>query len=91
MTEAELRIIESLFLMTSHATRPADLPDWLLALLEDDHSEELTHELITAATLISIRRQRPGISFGAAPALGGLRAFATMVLSLLDLLRPLCV
>jgi hypothetical protein len=64
MTEAELRIIE--FLMTSHATRPADLPDWLLALLEDDHSEEFTHELITAATLIYIRRQRPGISFGTA-------------------------
>jgi hypothetical protein len=67
MTEAERRIIE--FLMTSHATRPADLPDWLLALLEDDHSEELTHELITAATLIYIRRQRPGIRFGAARAL----------------------
>jgi hypothetical protein len=33
MTEAELRIIE--FLMSSHATRPADLPDWLLALLEE--------------------------------------------------------
>jgi hypothetical protein len=67
MTEAELRIID--FLMTSHATRPADLPDWLLALLEDDRSEEFTHELITAATLIYIRRQRPGISFGTARAL----------------------
>ena len=67
MTKAELRIIE--FLMTSHATRPADLPDWLLALLEDDHSEAFTHELITAATLIYIRRQRPGISFGTARAL----------------------
>ena len=32
MTEGELRIIE--FLMTSDATRPADLPDWLLVLLE---------------------------------------------------------
>ena len=31
MTKAELRIIE--FLMTSDATGPADLPDWLLALL----------------------------------------------------------
>jgi hypothetical protein len=28
MTDAELRIIE--FLITSDATRPADLPDWLL-------------------------------------------------------------
>jgi hypothetical protein len=27
MTDTELRIIE--FLMTSNATRPADLPDWL--------------------------------------------------------------
>ena len=45
MTDAELRIIE--FLMTSDATRPADLPDWLLALLEGDRQEELSHELIT--------------------------------------------
>jgi hypothetical protein len=67
MTEAELRIIA--FLMTSHATRPADLPDWLLATLEGDGSEELSHELITAATLIYIRRERPGIRFGAARAL----------------------
>ena len=67
MTDAELRIIE--FLMTSDATRPADLPDWLLALLEDDHSEELRHELITAATLIYLRRQHPGIRFGTARAL----------------------
>jgi hypothetical protein len=55
--------------MTSDATRPADLPDWLLALLEGDGSEELSHELITAASLIYIRRQRPGISFAAARAL----------------------
>ena len=67
MTDAELRIIT--FLMTSDATRPADLPDWLLALLEGDGSEELSHELITAASLIYIRRERPGISFGAARAL----------------------
>ena len=64
MTEAELRIIE--FLLTSGATRPADLPDWLLALLEGDGSEELSHELITAASLIYVRRQRPGIRFAAA-------------------------
>ena len=67
MTNAELRIIE--FLMTSDATRPADLPDWLLALLEDDRQEEPSHELITAAALIYVRRQRPGISFDAARAL----------------------
>ncbi len=34
MTDAELRIIE--FLMTSDATRPAHLPDWLLDLLGGD-------------------------------------------------------
>ena len=61
MTDAELRIIT--FLMTSDATRPADLPDWLLALLESDGSEELSHELITAASLLYVRRERPGISF----------------------------
>ena len=64
MTDAELRIIE--FLMTSDATRPADLPDWLLALLEDDRPEELSHELITAASLMYVRRQRPGISLDTA-------------------------
>ena len=37
MTEAERRIIE--FLMASGATRPADLPDWLLSLLEGDRRE----------------------------------------------------
>jgi hypothetical protein len=67
MTDAELRIIE--FLMTSDATRPADLPDWLLELLEDDHHEELSHELITTASLMYIRRLNPGISFDAARAL----------------------
>ena len=67
MTDAELRIIA--FLLSSDATRPADLPDWLLALLESDGSEELSHELITAASLIYTRRERPGISFGAARAL----------------------
>jgi len=67
MSDAELRIIE--FLMTSGATRPADLPDWLLALLEDDHHEELSHELITTASLMYVRRLNPGISFDAARAL----------------------
>jgi hypothetical protein len=67
MSDAELRIIE--FLMTSDATQPADLPDWLLALLECDLQEELSHELITAASLMYVRRLRPGINFDAARAL----------------------
>ncbi len=67
MTDAELQIIE--FLMTSNATRPADLPDWLLALIEGDSSEELNHELITTASLMYIRRLRPGISVDDARAL----------------------
>jgi hypothetical protein len=67
MTDAELRIIE--FLMTSDATRPADLPGWLLDLLEDDHHEELSHELITTASLMYVRRLHPGISFDAVRAL----------------------
>ena len=64
MTDTELRIIE--FLMTSDATRPADLPDWLLALLEGDRDEELSHELITTASLMYVRRLHPGISFDTA-------------------------
>ena len=67
MTHAELRIIE--FLMTSHATRPADLPDWLLALLDADADGEPSHELITAASLMYVRRLHPGIRFAAARAL----------------------
>ncbi len=67
MTDAELRIIE--FLMTSDATRPADLPDWLLALIEGDSPDELSHELITTASLMYIRRLRPGISVDDARAL----------------------
>ena len=67
MTDAELRIIE--FLMTSAATRPADLPDWLLALFEGESQKELSHELITAASLMYVRRLHPGIGFGAARAL----------------------
>src|SRR5436305_3989248 len=67
MTDAELRIIE--FLMTSDATRPADLPDWLLALLEGECQEELSHELITTVSLMYVRRLNPGIRFGAARAL----------------------
>jgi hypothetical protein len=67
MTDAELRIIE--FLMTSNATRPADLPDWLLALLEADADGEPSHELITTASLMYIRRLHPGIRFAAARAL----------------------
>lgn len=67
MTDAELRIIA--FLMTSDATAPADLPDWLLALLDGDREDELSHELITAAALLYARRLRPGIGFDAARAL----------------------
>src|SRR4051812_24646550 len=81
MTEAELRIIA--FLMTSDATRPADLPDWLLALLEGDRQEELSHELITTASLMYIRRLHPGISFDAARAL--LAEYATDPAGLTDL------
>jgi hypothetical protein len=67
MTDAELRIIE--FLITSEATRPADLPDWMLALLEGDCPEEFSHELITAASLMYVRRLHPGIRFDTAQAL----------------------
>ena len=67
MTDAELLIIE--FLMTSDATRPADLPDWLLALIEDDRQQQPSHELITAASLMYVRRLHPGIRFGTARAL----------------------
>jgi hypothetical protein len=59
MTDDELRIIA--FLEATGATRPADLPDWMLALLEGDHPEEMSPELITAASLIYARRLHPGI------------------------------
>jgi hypothetical protein len=62
MTDAELRIIE--FLMTSDAATPAELPDWLLMLVEGDGGEP-GHELITTASLMYVRRERPGISFDA--------------------------
>ena len=67
MIDAELRIIE--FLITSDATRPADLPDWLLALLEADAEGEPSHEMITAASLMYVRRLHPGISFNTVRAL----------------------
>jgi hypothetical protein len=67
MTEAESRIIE--FLLTSDVTRLADLPDWLLVLLEGQCQEEPSHELITTASLMYARRLRPGIGFDAARAL----------------------
>jgi hypothetical protein len=67
MTDAELWIIE--FLISSDATRPADLPDWLLTLLDRDRQNEPSHELITAASLMYIRRLHPAMSFGTAPAL----------------------
>jgi hypothetical protein len=64
MTEAERRIVE--FLITSNATEMADLPDWFLALLEEEDGDEPSHELITAASLMLVRREQPGIKFGAA-------------------------
>jgi hypothetical protein len=67
MTEGELRIIAGL--LTSDATRRAVLPDWLLVLLEGNPQEELSHELITTASLLYVRRLHPGISFDAARAL----------------------
>jgi hypothetical protein len=67
MTDAELRIIA--FLMTSDATKPADLPDWLLTLLDADGREEPSHELITTASLMYVRRLHPGIRFDDARAL----------------------
>jgi hypothetical protein len=66
MTEAELRIIA--FLLTSHATRPADLPGWLLVLLEGQGQEGPSQELITAASLLFVRRLHPGIGLNAARA-----------------------
>jgi hypothetical protein len=64
MTDAERRIIE--FLYTWNPTRLADLPDWFLALLKADDEGELSHELITAASLMLLRREQPGIKFGRA-------------------------
>ena len=64
MTAAELRIIE--FLMTSNATRPSDLPDWILVLIEADEEGPPTNELVTTASLMYVRRERPGISFAQA-------------------------
>lgn len=62
MTHAEQRIVE--FLLTSNPTELADLPDWFLALLEQDGGDEPSHELITAATLMLVRREQPGLKFG---------------------------
>jgi hypothetical protein len=67
MTDDELRIIA--FLEASAADRPAEFPDWMLALLDGDRPEEMSHELITAASLIYIRRLRPGIGLDSARAL----------------------
>ena len=64
VTHAEQRIVE--FLIHSNATELADLPDWFLALVEGDGGSEPSQEMITAASLLYVRRQRPGIEFGAA-------------------------
>ena len=68
MTDDELRIIAFLEEAPA-AARPDDLPDWMLALLEGDRPEEMSHELITAASLIYFRRLHPGIGLDAARAL----------------------
>jgi hypothetical protein len=67
MTDAELRIVA--FLEASAAARPAEFPDWMLALLEGDRPEEMGPELITAASLLYARRLHPGIGLDAAFAL----------------------
>jgi hypothetical protein len=64
MTQNELRIIE--FLITTNATELADLPDWLLHIIDADQAGDVNHELITTASLMFIRRERPGIGYGAA-------------------------
>jgi hypothetical protein len=64
MTDDELRIIA--FLEASAAARPAEFPDWMLALLEGDRAEEMGPELIAAASLLYARRLRPGIGLDAA-------------------------
>src|SRR5438105_1968186 len=64
MTHAERRIVE--FLITSNPTEVTDLPDWFLALVEGDGGEGPSDELITAASLMFVRRERPGIKFGTA-------------------------
>ena len=66
MTDDELRIIA--FLEASGATRPAEFPDGMLALLEGDRPEEMGPELIAAASLLYARRLRPGIGLDAARA-----------------------
>jgi hypothetical protein len=73
MTHAERRIVE--FLLTSNATELVDLPDWFLALVEGDGGQEPSHEMITAASLMLVRRERPGIKFG--PARRVLAAYAS--------------
>jgi hypothetical protein len=64
MTHDERRIVE--FLISSNATEMADLPDWFLGLVEGEGGEGPSQELIMAASLMLIRRERPGIKFGAA-------------------------
>ena len=66
MTDAELRIIA--FLEAAAAARPAEFPDWMLALLEGDRPDEMSPELIAAASLIYARRLHPGIGLDAARA-----------------------
>jgi hypothetical protein len=73
MTHAERRIVE--FLITSNAREMADLPDWFLGLVEGEGGEGPSQELITAASLMLVRRERPGIKLSSARRL--LAAFAS--------------
>lgn len=63
MTEAEVRIVE--YLMASNASRPSDLPDWVLAHMGADEEGEPSHELITAVALMYVRRGRPWLTLEA--------------------------
>jgi hypothetical protein len=64
MTQHERRIVEHF--MTTNTTELENLPDWLLGILEKGDGEEPSRELITASSLMLVRRERPGIGFGAA-------------------------
>jgi hypothetical protein len=68
MTDAELRLIK--IFITSDASRPTNLPDWLLALIVGDRPDHPSHELNTAASP-HVPRLRPAINFDAAWALIG--------------------
>lgn len=64
MTPAEHRI--AAFLLTHNPSRLDELPDWFLALVEGDGRPEPSRELITAASLMFVRRGRPDLKFAQA-------------------------